>query len=468
MPELDFATVTQQCEWVADGVVTARELVEHSLNRIARLDRDLNAFAHVLTDQALSEADRLDAATRAGGPVGPLHGVPVAIKDENDVAGLPTAYGGASVHTRAQADSEVVARLRAAGAIVIGKTRMPEFGIWPFTESAAHGWTRNPWDPTRSPAGSSGGTAVAVASGMVAAGIGGDGGGSIRLPASWCGLFGLKPQRGRVSTAPNRDLWRALGTLGPITRTAADSALIYDVIAGSLPTDRFVADSLPGVFADAVATTPAPLRILVSMRNPMKGQRADAETDAALSRLAGDLSDAGHTVVHDDPNYPNVVVPFQIQVATGVAEEAARVDRPDLLERRTRIMAGLGRAARRVVGMAERQGARATQRFLPQLFASCDVVITPTTPSTALPAGQLDRHGVIGLARKASDVSSYTSIWNVLGNPAAAVPIGFDADGLPQSAQLIGPADSEPLLLSLASQIEGFHPDPHRRPVIGS
>ena len=146
MPDLHFSSVHSQRSWVVDGQVTSRELVEHSLAEIARLDPTLNAFSAVLHDEARAEADRLDAALRDGIPAGPLHGVPIAIKDENDVRGVPTAYGGASVTTPAQADSEVVKRLRDAGAVIIGKTRMPEFGIWPFTETAANGWTRNPWD----------------------------------------------------------------------------------------------------------------------------------------------------------------------------------------------------------------------------------------------------------------------------------------------------------------------------------
>ncbi|NDK90863.1 amidase [Gordonia desulfuricans] len=468
---LDFSTVVQQRRWVADGEVTARELVEHSLNRIARCDRHLNAFAHVLADEARATADRLDADCQARRPLGPLHGVPIAIKDENDVAGLPTAYGGGSVQTPAQADSELVRRLREAGAIIIGKTRMPEFGIWPFTESAANGWTRNPWDPGRSPAGSSGGTAAAVASGMVAAGIGGDGGGSIRLPSSWCGLFGLKPQRGRVPTAPNPDLWRALGTLGPLTRTVADSALIYDVISGAAETDRFRADPLESTFAEAAALPPRRLRILLSTRNPMGGSVADDATTVALRGLADRLRTAGHTVIDDDGSvntvrYPKLAVPFQIQVATGVAEEAARVEYPELLEARTRRMASAGRLARHVVGRAERSADKTAKRFLAELFSRCDVLLTPTTPTTAMPVGQLDRHGTVGLTRLASDVASYTAAWNVLGNPAAAVPIGFDAAGLPQSAQLVGPTGGEPLLISLAAEIEGLHPDPDRRPQI--
>lgn len=461
MPDLNFSSVHDQRSWVARGEITSRELVEHCLAQIARLDPTLNAFSAVLHDEARSEADRLDAALRDGTQPGPLHGVPIAVKDENDVRGVPTAYGGASVTTPATADSEVVRRLRTSGAVIIGKTRMPEFGIWPYTETAAHGWTRNPWDPQRSPAGSSGGTAAAVASGMVAAGIGGDGGGSIRLPSSWCGLFGLKPQRGRVSTSPNRDLWRALGTLGPLTRTVADSALIYDVISGTTAVDRFHAEPLSGSFLDAATRPPERLRIRMSTQNPagdgpLGGPAADSESVAALHLLADRLRDAGHTVTESDPDYPLLSVPFSVQVATGVAEEADRVEHPTLLEQHTRRIARVGRVARRGVQRAERQADRIASTFLHELFADFDVLLTPTTPTTAVEVGQLDRHGFVGVLRAASATSSFTSPWNVLGNPAAAIPIGLDGSGLPQSAQLVGPADSELLLVSLAAEIEGL------------
>lgn len=198
--ELMFQGVAHQAELVRTGKTTSRALVEAALRRIGRTDPVLGAFRVVLAEQALAEADARDATA----PTGPLHGVPVAVKDELDVAGQVTTFGGSANRTPVAADSEAVRRLRAAGAVVIGKTTMPEFGQWPFTESAAHGHTRNPWDTTRTPGGSSGGSAAAVAAGLIGAALGGDGGGSIRIPAACCGLFGLKPQRGRVSTAPTR------------------------------------------------------------------------------------------------------------------------------------------------------------------------------------------------------------------------------------------------------------------------
>ena len=178
-------------------------MVEAALARIEERDPGLNAFSRVLGAEAIAEADARDVASAAGGVVGPLHGVPIAIKEEVDVAGAVTTFGGDGNSTPAAADALIVSRLRAAGAVIIGKTTMPEFGAFPFTESISRGITRNPWDPRRTPGGSSGGTAVAVAAGMVPVGIGGDGGGSIRIPSASCGLFGLKPQRGRVSTAPH-------------------------------------------------------------------------------------------------------------------------------------------------------------------------------------------------------------------------------------------------------------------------
>ncbi len=466
MPDLMFSTVVQQREWAATGVVSARELVEHSLSRIAALNSTLNAFAYVLADEALERADQLDAARVAGEPCGPLHGVPIAIKDENDVAGLPTAYGGAAFTTPAAADSEVVRRLREAGAIIIGKTRMPEFGIFPYTETQANGWTRNPWNVLRSPAGSSGGTGAAVASGMVAAGIGGDGGGSIRLPSSWCGLFGLKPQRGRVSAAPNPDLWRALGVIGPLTRTVADSALIYDAIAGTTSADRFAAGAWDTTLTQAVAKAPGPLRIVVSAKNPGGSPKADAPTRAALAATAESLRALGHTVIERDPRYPVVSLPFMVQVAGGVGDEVARAEHPALLEARTRRIAKLTRPALRYGAWAERSLAATSARFLSRLFADVDLLVMPTTATAALPVGQLDGLGAVRALARATGVSSFTSLWNALGNPAAALPAGFTDDGLPLSVQVVGPADSEPLIMALCAQLEAASDLLERRPPV--
>ncbi len=451
---LTFSTATQQAAWVASGEVTSVELVEHVLARIEKLNPELNAFSAVIADSALAEARDRDAATARGAELGPLHGVPIAIKDENDVAGLPTCYGGAAFTTPASADSEVVRRLRAAGAVIVGKTRMPEFGIWPFTETAANGFTRNPWNPLRSTAGSSGGTAAAVASGMVAVGIGGDGGGSIRLPSSFCGLFGLKCQRGRTSAAPNAHLWRSLGVIGPLARSVADSALVYDAITGSTSTDAWHADPLPTTLTAALAEQPGSLRIGVCAANPTGGPAADADQLRALRRTADALRDLGHQVVEVDPEYPKVSASFSIQVGSGVFEEAERAEHPDLLEPRTRGLARLGRGLHPLAGWAERQGIAAGVEFNEAYFGHHDLLLTPTSPTPAVPIGQLDGLGLLPAMRKATPAASFTSIWNVLGNPAAAIPAGFTDDGLPLSVQLVGPLGGEPRLVQVAAQLE--------------
>ena len=238
MTDLRSASVAETARLVADGTLTARQVTDAAIERITLLNPRLNAISQRVDDRARAEADTRDAHQVAGGDLGPLHGVPLVIKEELAVEGLVTTFGGDGNSVPASADSEVVRRLRAAGAVVVATSAMPEFGAFPYTESVSRGTTRNPWNTKRSPGGSSGGTAVAVVSGMVPAGMGGDGGGSIRIPSACCGLFGLKPQRGRVTSAPHEHLWFALGTAGPLTRTVLDSALVYDVIRGSLPATR--------------------------------------------------------------------------------------------------------------------------------------------------------------------------------------------------------------------------------------
>lgn len=459
---------------IAGGQLSAEELTRAALHKAERLNPKLNAFSDMHPDEAIAAARALDAdRARTGTARGPLHGIPIAIKDENDVAGYVTGYGGAAFTQPAARDSAVVGRLREAGAVIIGKTRMPEFGIWPWTESSANGYTRNPWNPLRSTAGSSGGSAAAVAAGIVPFAIGGDGGGSIRLPSSFCGLFGLKCQRGRVTASPNANLWQSLGVIGPLARFVADSALAYDVIAGSLPSDPWPAPPLTRPLLDAVhsatrdtpADAPAPrLRIAVSAKNPTGGPAADRETLDALRATADALASLGHHVEHVDPKYPAITYEFLTQTAAGVAEEASRADQPRLLESRTRRLLALTRPLRPLNASAIRRGIAMGQEFDRTFFDEYDLLLTPTTPTPAVPVGQLDGCGAIAASIKAVGTSSYTAIWNVLGNPAAAVPSGFSRGGLPLSAQIIAPQNREDRILAVAAQLEQARPWADRRP----
>jgi amidase len=459
--ERAFIGVAGQAAAIRAGRTSAVELTEQTLTRIERWQPRLNAFTQVLTDRALAQARALDDRQARGEELGPLHGVPIAVKDEVDVEGVPTTFGGAGNTVPAVADGEMVRRLRAAGAIIVGKTTLPEFGTWPFTESAAHGYTRNPWDTTRTTGGSSGGSAAAVATGIVAAATGGDGGGSIRIPAAYCGLFGLKPQRGRVSTAPHRDLWRALGTLGVLTRTVADSALLYEVISGSTATDRWQAPET----GFAVTEPTGPLRIAVSLRCAVPGVRPDPECIAAVHAMAEALAELGHHVEDFEPSYPDVTPAFLPQFLGGIREEADQVDRPDLLERRTRTIAAIARvvATEPVLRWAERRGEQVAAT-INTVFDRYDFVLTPTLPNLPGPVGRLDNLGVVRAMRRSIPMTSYTALWNVTGNPAAAIPAGWSPTGLPLSVQLIGRPNDELGILRVATRLEQARPWADRWP----
>lgn len=439
------------------GRLKAVPAVEAALERIAERDPALNAFSVVRRQEALAEAAAVDKTRKADR--GPLHGVPVAIKEELDVAGLVTTFGGEANSTPAAADGEVVRRLRAAGAIVVGKTTMPEFGAWPYTESVSRGITRNPWDPTRTPGGSSGGTAAAVASGMVPVGMGGDGGGSIRIPSACCGLFGLKPQRGRVTTAPHGDLWFALGTVGPLSRTVMDSAIVYDVIRGSLDGDRYHAGET-GSFVEAAGREPGRLRIGWSVKPVTKGVRPHPIHVRAVRDTARLLAELGHDVREIDPRYPDPTAAFVPQFFGGIRAECRMMEHFDRLERRTRETYRLGSwVTPRVVDAALRATDKVSAKAN-RVFDEVDVLLTPAIAHRPPAVGVLGGRGTIGSALAAMPAIAYAAIWNVAGNPAASVPCGPAEDGLPVGVQLVGRTDDEPTLLSLSAQVEKARPWP--------
>lgn len=448
-------TVAETVAATTAGTLSARAAVDEALDRIARLDADLNAMSVVLAERARADADALDA----GEPTGPLHGVPLVIKEEVDVAGTVTTFGGAANTTPASADAELVRRLRAAGAVVVGKTTMPEFGAYPYTESASRGWTRNPWDRTRTPGGSSGGTAAAVAAGLVPAGIGGDGGGSIRIPSACCGLFGLKPQRGRVSTAPHPHLWWALGTAGPLTRTVLDSAILYDVIRGNVPGDLYTAGET-GSFVEAARREPGRLRIGWATKPVGLGVRPDPVHVRAVEDTARLLSDLGHDVREVDPRYPDPTAAFVPQFFAGIRTEADGVEHPERLERRTRETRRLGSwVTPRVRDWALRETERVSRKAN-RVFDEVDVLLTPAIAHRPPEVGVLDGRGTVRSALASMPAIAYAALWNVAGNPAASVPCGLGDDGLPVAVQLVGPTDGEPVLLSLAAQLEAARPWP--------
>ncbi len=455
--DLAFAGLARQAELVASGEVSARELVDAALARIERLDPALNAFRVVFAERARAEADQADGR-RGAGEARPLLGVPVAVKDDMDVAGERTCQGTGAVDTPAVEDSEIVRRLRAAGAIVLGKTHVPELTMWPFTESATWGVTRNPWAPTRTPGGSSGGSATAVAAGMVAAATASDGLGSIRIPAACCGLFGLKPQKGRVPIGPRTDdVWHGLVHYGTLTRSVRDTALFLDVVA-----DR----PAWGSFVDAAAHPPGQLRIALSCKVPPPVLASvDGRVRAAVHEMADVLRGLGHRVVERDPAYE--IAPMARAVARytrGVHDDAVATEHPERLERRTRTMARIG--ARTPVALVARSRAEeaAVSERIGRLWDDVDVLLTPALTSLPLEVGRFEGRGALRTFDGAARFVAFLGLWNMTGQPAASIPAGFTEDGVPLAVQLVARAGDEATLLRLAAQLEAERPWADRRP----
>ncbi|MEV4255426.1 amidase [Spirillospora sp. NPDC049652] len=458
----DFLGLAEQAALLADGAVSARELVERSLARIDALG-SLEAFRVVRAEAALREADAADRRLAAGERL-PLLGVPVAIKDDTDLAGETTPFAVLADHRPAAEDAEVVRRLRAAGAIIVGKTTTCEIGLWPFSESPGFGRARNPWSPDRTPGGSSGGSAAAVAAGMVAAAVGSDGAGSIRIPAAWSHLVGIKPQRGRVSGFPNRDPFNGITVWGPLARTVGDAALMLDVLAGSHPEDAYQLDRPVTPFAEAARREPGRLRVAVSFRTAFGVPgRLDPEIRLAVERLARRLTALGHKVFPADPDYGPIFMGLVPRGTTGVADwlDAMPNPRP---EARTEVEARIGRiAGRRLLPLARRLDPYFRRR-VGRIFETADVVLTPTTAQLPLKVGAFEGAGYQRTQSGVAAACPYAWTWNVLGWPGVNVPAGFSRDGLPIGAQLLGHDSDEATLISLAAQLESVEHWADQRP----
>lgn len=458
--ELPFAGAAQQARLLAEGAITAPALVEVYLNRIAALDPMLRCYRVVMADSARLEAAeaqrRLDAGERL-----PLLGVPIAIKDDVDIAGEVTSYGSAAHGPARTQDAEVVRRLRAAGAVVIGKTAVPEMMIWPFTETVTYGATRNPYNTDFTPGGSSGGSGAAVAAGLAALALGSDGMGSIRIPSTWCGLFGIKPQRDRVPLAPHDGAWSGLSVNGPMTRTVEDAALFLDATS-----------TLPGPedeYVGAARRAPGRLRIALSTKvpPPLVARVGRAQRRAVIEAGAL-LRDLGHQVVERDPDYPAAAVYAQAlpRYFRGVRDDVVTLPRPERLDPRTRSFARIGGLVsdRRMRKMRAAEG-QLTTRIM-SIFDDVDVLITPGTATGPSKIGAYQRRGAIGTLSLVSARVPFQAIFNLTGQPAAVVPWGQDARNIPTSIQIVGRPCDEETLITLSAQIEQARPWGQRHPAV--
>jgi amidase len=457
--------------------LSARELVQASLDAIAARDPEINAFAHVAAEQALADADRVDATlSAADADLRPFAGVPIAIKDNRAVAGMPmtnaSAIFGDFVPTW---DSAVVGRLRDAGFVIVGKTTLPEFGILPTTESRRFGPTANPWDLGRTPGGSSGGAAAAVAAGMVPLAHGNDGGGSIRIPAACCGLVGLKPARGRVSVGPDSG-HSFLVCDGVLTRDVRDSAAVLDVIAGYEPGDASWAPPPGEPFAGAVAGDGTrALRIALVLEPAVDRAVVDPVCLQAARDAAALLGSLGHQVVEIPAPWTDLgllrtfTAAFGPLSATGVAAGARLAGREATeadVEPLTWEMFELARRQSTLDYLVAQGRLEQVARRLVDAMLEYDAVLTPALGMRPVATGEIHGRGPDPLAHfaRSADFTPYTAIINVTGQPAIAVPLYQGEDGLPLAVQLIGPPAGEDVLLGLAAQLERAEPWSARTP----
>ncbi|HEX6788476.1 MAG TPA: amidase [Gaiellaceae bacterium] len=456
MDELAFAPALDLAARVRAKEVSPRELVELYRERIDRLDPQLNAFV-TLADEPEPAGD------------GPFYGVPLPIKDLTETAGLRTTYScKAFADNVPTADASVVRRLREAGFTITGKTNTPEFGTIGMTESELNGACRNPWDTARTPGGSSGGAAAAVAAGLAPLAHASDGGGSIRIPASCCGLFGIKPSRGRVSPAPFVPGSLGLGTSGPIARTVRDAAALLDAMSGNEPGDMYVAPRPDRPFLDEADQPPGRLRIAVATEPPIAVPVDPVCAGAA--RAAGELlSELGHDVIDAAPPWQSdeMIAHFIRVWQTGPA--TAGIDDLSLLEPINRMLAEDARSTsspQYVASVMHLQ--QHTRRMLP-FWSDVDVVVTPTLALKPVPIGWTwaDADGDPYRAFASQWLwTPFTAIVNVTGQPATSVPLHWTDEGLPIGVHFIGRPFGEATLIRLAGQLEEARPWADRRPPV--
>ena len=473
MSELLFKPATELATLIHTGQISSAELVGAALERIEALQPAINAFCHVDADRAMAAAEAVSADDPR-----PFAGVPIAVKDTAPVAGMPYTMGsdifGEFVPGH---DAFLVRRLRDAGFVIVGKTSMPEFGILPVSEPRRFGPVRNPWDTDRTPGGSSGGAAAAVASGMLPLAHGSDGGGSIRIPASCCGLVGLKPSRGRISRGPEQgdDF---LVQDGVLTRTVAETAELLDVLSGYEVGDATWAPPPSEAFAAAAKRDPGKLRIGYTTTAPIEAE-LDPLCLQAVHDAAELLGELGHEIEEvaapwgDDDLLETFTMVFGTPIAMGLffgGLVTGREPTAELVEPLSwTVWEGI-RARSALDYLLARTQLTGTSRGIISLWESHDVVITPALAERPVRIGEIDACSADPWEdfRRSGRFTPYTAIFNVTGQPAISVPLFHGDDGLPTAVQLAGRPADEATLLSLAAQLEAARPWAERRPELAT
>ncbi|MEV5688553.1 amidase [Streptomyces sp. NPDC052164] len=460
MTDLSFASATELIGLMRHRALSPQELMSHTLDRIGTSDATLNSVVALDPERALADAAALTARIARGEEPGPLAGLPVLVKDGEDARGFPTSRGTSAYRDNPPAahDSIHVSRLRAAGALIIGKTNLPPLGAAVHTANDAFGVTRNPWNPDRSPGGSSGGAAAAVAAGLVALGTAGDGGGSTRIPAALCGIVGLKPSRGRIPQGPSgMPCWPQNVCLSGMARTVRDTALHLDVAAGHHPADP---NSLPAPTASYRDSLDGPIRALrVGVMRTLGIAEPRPEMLRALERTADLLRDLGNSVRDEESALPGAVdfpAPFRMRQKVLAHSRLLEV-LDDFTARRADFEPWFAdtlddsRTLTPTDFAAYWAHRSQLNHWTARLFDQYDLLLMPTVPTTAWPAKGPD---VATAVRRHTLPISYTSVFNDTGHPAISVPAGLGPDGLPCAVQVVAPHHREDLVLGAAQAIE--------------
>ena len=472
--DLMFRGATELAGMVRSGEISSRELVQHSLDRIEELNPTLNAFVQVDAERALAVADEVGS-----GDERPFAGVPIAIKNNRAVKGLRLTYGCSLMADYvADRDHNITRRLKQAGFVIVGSTTLPEYGILPVSEARLFGPTRNPWDLERTPGGSSGGSAAAVASGRVPVAHGNDGGGSIRIPAACCGLVGLKPSRGRISAAPELGD-SSLGIDGVLTRTVADTAAILDVLEGYETGDATWAPPPSEPFVRSAAGAPGRLRIAATTLAPIAEAIVDPMAAQAVTDAAELLRSLGHEVVEVEPPWlleglqELFGAVFSNHIALSIAYSGAVAGREPTeqdMEPMSWAIYSMIQKLGAVQGMAAAVQLQAHSRRLVSFLAPYDALLTPALAERPLPLGTLDTAAPEPMSTftRSGLFTPFTPVFNASGQPGISLPLFQGEDGLPLGVQIVGRPAGEAALLALAAQLEEAQPWTHRRPAVGA
>jgi amidase len=461
--ELAFASATEQAALIRQKKLSPVELVDLYLRRIESLNPALNCFVLVAAEEALERARKAEEALARRQELPPFCGVPISIKDVLSTAGVRTTRGSrAFLDEVPDLDDNDVARLQAAGFIMVGKTNTPEFAIYPWTEPELFGPSRNPWDTDLTPGGSTGGGGAALAAGLCPASEGTDGGGSIRCPASCNGVFGIKPSRGRVSCAPRfGELIAGFMGPGPLTRTVGDAAGILDVLSGYVTGDPYWAPVPGQSFAGEVGRDPGRLRVGLVTGSPLGGVHADCL--AAAEDAAALLEELGH---HVSPAELALTEDYVRDFQTVWFASLASTEVPDWskTERKTREQAELGRRTRAADYLRALLALQRSSRRLLSSWEEYDLLLTPTLAEPPFRIGTPERFPAAEMVKERFRFSPFTPVFNVTGQPAASLPLWWNDAGLPIGVQLVGPPAGEAILLRVSSQLERARPWQTRRP----